>query len=190
MTTLEKAMQANLTAGGAERITVDGFEFSRLPLDEPVMWIPYKDIMQRERGLEDLTDIATEARAMIALSGHTWAEYQKLPLAGPTFESKTSIWGHFGASLELFSEAFLNQGDDFSGIWYYNYDADFVVIMPRGASHLMLAKYYVSKDEYDFLKSCGFKFKNLHSNHPNPRYAYFLNVEKYDADTKTGIITL
>lgn len=190
-TTIEKALEANLTAGNEERITIDGVEFSRLPLTEPVLWIPYADIMQRVRTLEEVTTVATLAHAMIARSGLSWEDYRKLPLVGPEYRAEVSIWKHYNASLELFSTEFLHEDKDITGLWYYDFNNDFVVVMPKESSHLLVAKYYPSAEEYQFLKSTGFKHKSSYTaNHPDKRYAYFLNVEEYDAATLKGIITV
>ena len=189
MTTLENALNTNLTAVG-ERITVDGVEFSRLPLNEPVLWVPYADIMQRVRTLEEVTTVATLAHALIERSGLNWEDYRNMPLVGPQYRPKVSIWKHYNASLELFSTEFLHEDTDIAGLWYYDFDNDFVVVMPKESSHLLVAKYYPSAEEYQFLKRAGFKHKHFTANHPDKRYAYFLNVEEYDAKTLKGIITV
>jgi len=189
MTLIEKAIAANKTAGSVERITVDGIEFSRLPLNEPVLCVPY-DRFGTIRTLAEVTEIAKKAHEMIDSTGLTWEEYRNLPLFGPQYRPEVSIWNHFCSSLELLSNNLLHECNGISGIWYYNYDDDFLVIMPKDATHILTARYYPTPDDYNFLKfGCNYKFKSWLS-YPNTRCAYFLDVENYDANTKEGIITI
>ncbi len=189
MSTIQKALEANKTAGNAERITIDDVTFSRLPLTEPILVLGYTDYMGT-RTISELTDIANEARDLVNSTGLTWDDYKKLPDRGPQYNGEISIWAKYGAYLYSLSSEFTHDGISSGGIWHYNYDSDFLVIMPQDASHALIAKYYPTPDEYRQLKQTGFKFKSRLRD-PVESRAYFLNtVSRYDAETLTGIVTI
>lgn len=185
-----KALEVNLASGTAERMVVDGVTFSRIPLAEPVLWVTYKDVMQRTRTLEEVVEIAKKAKAMIDRTGLTWKDYMQLPDRGPDYKSETCIWSNFFCSLSLYSNEFLHEDDCVRGLWYYDFRHDYVVVLPRDASHMLVGKYYPTEAEYRYLKSHGFIHKNFPVNHVEPEYVFFPNKDVYDAKTMEGIITL
>ena len=189
-TLIEKALEINLASGTAERIVVDGVTFSRIPLAEPVLWVTYKDVMQRTRTLEEVVDVAKKAKKMIHSTGLSWKDYMQLPDRGPDYKSETSIWKNYSCSLSLYSNEFLHESDSVRGLWYYDFRYDYVVILPRDASHMLVAKYYPTETEYHYLKRIlGFKHKNFPVNHIEPDYVFFPNKD-VSSETMEGIITL
>lgn len=188
-TLIEKVLEINLASGTAERMVVDGVTFSRIPLTEPVLCVTYKDIMQRTRTLEEVVDVAKKAKEMINSTGLSWKDYMQLPDRGPDYKSETSIWANYFCSLSLFSSELIHESNSVRGIWYYDFRYDYVVILPRDASHMLVGKYYPTEAEYRYLKSQGFKHKNYPVNHVEPEYVFFPNKDVYDAKTMEGIIT-
>lgn len=188
---IKKALETSKSAGKAERITIDGKSFNRLPINEPVLWVTYDDIMQRIRTLEEVVDVANQAKHMIDSTGLSWSDYRQLPEYGPGFNSKTSIWLHYDCALSLFSTEFIHEDDSTKGLWYYDFDHDFVVIVPRDASHMLIAKHFPTEEEYLYLKGLGFVHKSLPIRHIEPSYVFFLDTDTiYDAKTLDSIIVL
>ena len=186
MTTIEKALEANKTAGNTERITIDGVTFTRFPLHEAVLCV-YEGYDKRYADIAKATEAAIQAKAHLETSGMSWEEIQKKFSASDPFRSNIhgEIWAKYDATLELFSNVFLHEPEDCAGIWAI--PDDFIAVYPRDASHLLVAEYFPSQEDVKYLKRMGFIRSDI-AGHPKPIDTYFLKDVEWDPETMAGIL--
>ena len=185
MTTIEKALEANKTAGNTERITIDGVTFTRFPLHEAVLCV-YEGYDKRYADIAKATEAAIQAKAHLETSGMSWEEIAKTFSASDPLHCNIhgQIWSKYDSTLKLFGNVFHNAPEDNSGLW--SIPDDYIAIYPRDASHLLVAEYFPTPDDVKYLKRCGY-VRYDHAGHPGTMDTYFLNTE-WNPETMAGIL--
>ena len=188
MTTIEKALEANRTAGSAERIEVDGFVFSRFPMNQPILCIKglmddsIEELAMAKRKAENVQAYLTENAP-----GLTWTELkQKYSACDPIHPNVLGqIWIKFGAYLDRFYEH--NYNGEQKKVWYLSED-DVTAIFPDDATHLIVASYFPTREDVAYLKQHGYR-RTSYTRIPEFDYAYFLETE-WDIRNMNGILFL
>ncbi|MBQ3408968.1 MAG: hypothetical protein IJH12_07195 [Clostridia bacterium] len=192
--TIEKALEANICAGFAERITIDGVTFSRLPLlpNMPVLEVS-GDWRGPLKSLEEAKEKAELARKFLAESGLTWHEVESQYSPSDPFHSNVhgEIWSKCNSVLVCMSDVFRNE-PKCNGIWSISDDydpADYMAIYPSNASHMLIAEYFPSREDVKYLRELRY-MRHDYVNDIRPDSVFFLDVDNWDIKTKHGIITL
>lgn len=186
MSTIQKALEANKTAGKLERITIDGVTFTRFPLKEAVLCV-YEGWDKRYADIARATEAAIQAKAHLETSGMSWEEIEKTFSASDPLHCNIhgQIWSKYDSTLKLFGNVFHNAPKDNSGLW--SIPDDYITIYPRDASHLLVAEYFPSQEDVKYLKRMGFIRSDI-AGHPKPIDTYFLKDVEWNAETLDGIL--
>ena len=185
MTTIEKALEANKTAGNLERIIVDGVTFTRFPLYEAFLCVSHG--LDLNADVAKATEVAIQAKKHLETSGMTWNEIKKNCCPSDPFHSNVhgQIWSKYHAVLELGSNVFLHSPENNKGLW--SIPDDYIAIYPREGTHFIVAEYFPIGEDVKYLKKAGFTRYDL-ADHPSERCTYFLNGVDWNPDTMSGIL--
>lgn len=186
MSTIQKALEANKTAGNVERIIIDGVTFTRFPLHEAFLCVtPGWD--ERYADVAKATEVAIQANALLTTSGMTWNEIKEKFSASDPFHSNIhgQIWSKYCSGLEIGTCVFQNSPADNNGLWAI--PDDYIAIYPREGSHFIVAEYFPTTEDVKYLNRLGFARYDL-ANHPCERYTYFLNGVEWNPETMAGIL--
>lgn len=186
--TIEKALEANKTAGRSERIIIDGVTFTRFPLHEAFLCVSH-GLDNRNADVAKATEVAIQAKKLLETSGMTWDEIRKTCCTSDPFNSNVhgQIWSKYQAVLELGSNVFIHSPESNKGLW--SIPDDYIAIYPREGTHFLVAEYFPTGEDVKYLKKAGFERYDL-ADHPTERSTYFLNGVNWDPDTMSGILKL
>lgn len=186
---IAQALEVNRSAGTAERITIDGITFSRLPLlpDQPVLCVS-PGYNEDANDIEVALEKAKKAKQHLEKSGLSWTEIQKRFSASDPIHSNIhgEIWHDYDAHLDLFANTFLHEPNGCS-IW--SLKNKYINIYPVDADYMLVAKYWPSAEDVSYLEEHGFILRD-YINDPQPYCTYFMNVDNWDSTTMSGIIKL